>query len=394
MMAGLVKRHLIVMIFIIIIACIGIPLSAQILEQLPDNLLKGRIIFEKKHCDHCHTIGDGGIRDLSKEDVGNSFGELAAKIWNHAPKMDIEYTKLGIEWPEFTEQELIELTAFLYFITYLGNVGDVDNGKQLIAAKKCLICHQIGRRGNKRGPALDKLKRFVSPLHVMVAIWNHAPEMIRIIKEREMSLPEIRGKDMEDITAYIREVSRGSIGEEVYLSPGNPHTGKELFKKKRCIMCHSVEGKGGKKGPSIESMDLKKSVTEIACMMWNHADIMLKVIEAKGMRWPVLSGQQMADLIAYLYFVGFPEKQGKPDIGKNIVEAKKCLICHSIGDIGGRGGTNLAKAEYDSEADMIAALLNHVPQMKDLVIEKGVEWPTFTAEDLRHIFAYLESIQK
>jgi hypothetical protein len=43
---------------------------------------------------------------------------------------------------------------------------------------------------------------------------------------------------------------------------------------------------------------------------------------------------------------------------------------------------------------MIATLLNHVPQMKDLVIEKGVEWPTFTAEDLRHIFAYLESIQK
>lgn len=80
----------------------------------------------------CHIIGgisNDWAPDLSRRDTGNSFGSLSAQLWNHFPSMDIRLTRRGIKWPRFTEKEIVELTAFLYFITYLGDPGDRDNGK-------------------------------------------------------------------------------------------------------------------------------------------------------------------------------------------------------------------------------------------------------------------------
>jgi len=394
--SGLKKKLFLSAILICGLVALSVPLRGQMWRQLPENPLRGELVFEKKHCNHCHTIGGGGKRDLSRKGVADSFGSLGARMWNHIPEMDNEYTRLGIEHLNFTEEELVELFGFLYFITYLGDEGDPKKGADLIGAKGCLKCHQIGGKGaGTAAPRLDKLKRFVGALHVVTAMWNHAPLMQKSLKEQGIKLPEIHGKEMEDLTAYIREASRESLGEEVYLSPGDPHTGEELFSEKGCLRCHSVEGEGGKTGPKIEDMHLKESVVEIAAKMWNHADVMLKTTEAMGLAWTPISDQEMADLASYLYSIGFQEPPGQASAGEEIFKTMQCLKCHSTGKEEGATGTaNLSKAKYASEAAMLAALLNHAPAMKEKIIAEGIKWPAFTKEDLRHLFAYLNSIQE
>lgn len=390
------KKILLVMISIIGgITVSGLSLHAQLLQKLPDNPLNGRIVFEKKHCTRCHTLGGivgEGVRDLSKEGIGNSFGSLTARIWNHIPNMDIEFMKLGIKWPEFTEEELVELTAFLYFIPYLGDIGDLDNGKALFASRGCLSCHKVGGRGDIIGPRLDRLRKHISPLYLAVSMWNHMPQMDKIWKERGIKKPVLEGKDIEDLATYIREASRETTRERVYLSVGNPNTGKRLFSEKGCIVCHSVRGKGKGRGQSIESMDLKMSVTKIASLMWRYHPI--DIIEAAGARWPVLSGQEMADLFSYIYFVRFQDPPGSAAVGREIFKVKKCLTCHSIHGEGGTVGPDLAKAEYDNESAMVAALLSHAPLMKDIIAKEDIDWPSFTSEELGHVFAFLKSVQR
>lgn len=372
----------------------SLSLQAQVLEKLPDNILDGRTLFEKKHCTTCHIIGKigkEGAPDLSRRDIGNSFGSLTAQIWNHFPSMDIRFTKLGIKWPQFTEKELVDLTAFLYFITYLGDMGDQDNGNALITSKGCLICHQVGEKGGAVGPKLDKLRKYISPLYLSTSMWNHMPQMEKAQKERGIKKPLLNGRDIDDLAAYIRKVSRETTRERAYLSPGNPKKGKDLFSQKGCVLCHTAGKRSKGNGQGVEGMDLKRNVTEIASLMWMYHTSGMMVVA--GQKWPELLGQEMADLISYIYFVRFQDPPGNPVIGRRIFEDKKCVTCHSIYGKGGTVGPDLSKAKYSNESTMVAALLSHAPVMKDAILKEGIDWPYFSSKELGHLFAYLKSVQ-
>ena len=394
----LIFRKKVLIGIILFIAIMIVPvffLHAQLLQKLPDNPLDGRVLFEKKQCFRCHTLSGivgEGVRDLNREEIGKSFSSLAARIWNHFPNMDIEFKKKGIKWPEFNEKELVELTAFLYFIPYLGDIGDLNNGKVLFISKKCIECHQVGGKGGAIGPRLDRLRKHISPLYLAVSMWNHMPQMDKIWNERGIKKPVLTGKDINDLATYIKEASRETTTERMYLSPGNPNTGEGLFSEKGCIVCHPVRGKGNGKNNSIESMDLKISVTRIASLMWRYHSV--DIIQAKGVKWPVLSGQEMADLLSYIYFVRFQDLPGNALAGQEIFNTKRCIYCHSIRSKGGSVGPDLAEATYENLSAMAAALLSHAPFMKDIITKEDIDWPYFTSEELGDVFAYLKSMQK
>ena len=305
--------------------------------------------------------------------------------------MDIRFTKLCIKWPQFTEKELVDLTAFLYFITYLGDMGDQDNGNALITSKGCLICHQVGEKGGAVGPKLDKLRKYISPLYLSTSMWNHMPQMEKAQKERGIKKPLLNGRDIDDLAAYIRKVSRETTRERAYLSPGNPKKGKDLFSQKGCVLCHTAGKRSKGNGQGVEGMDLKRNVTEIASLMWMYHTSGMMVVA--GQKWPELLGQEMADLISYIYFVRFQDPPGNPVIGRRIFEDKKCVTCHSIYGKGGTVGPDLSKAKYSNESTMVAALLSHAPVMKDAILKEGIDWPYFSSKELGHLFAYLKSVQ-
>ncbi|MFQ5824795.1 MAG: c-type cytochrome [bacterium] len=365
---------------------------------VPENPLKGRFVFEQKGCSTCHSIkGEGGDigPDLGQKKFYGSFLQLAGIMWNHAPDMLMRMRELDLPYPEFSRTEMVELIAYLYYLRYLGEPGDLYRGKILVQKKSCLVCHSIGGKGGKLGPAFDKLAKYISPLYMAQALWNHGPKMEKQIKKMGLKRPKFEKGEIVDLSAYIREASKGTVMEQVYMSPGNPKRGKIVFKEKGCLDCHALNGAGQDIGPDLGELEWDYSVTEIAGLMWNHGSEMAVFMEEQKISWPKFSGKEMADLIAYLYFLRFAEKPGNSRAGQKVFAEKGCIHCHGDDAKGGEYAPDLTKSKgLLSAIDMARIMWNHAPVMEERITEKVMRWPEFSGKQMRNLYAYLHELLK
>ncbi len=375
----------------------AIPCLAQEIT-LPENPLRGRFVFEQKGCASCHSIqGAGGDvgPDLGQNKFYGSFLQLAGTMLNHAPEMLRRMQELDLAYPEFSRSELVELFAYLYYLRYLGEPGDLYRGKILVREKGCLACHAVGGKGGNSGPAFDKLAKYISPLYMAQALWNHGPEMERQIVKMGLKRPRFEKGQIVDLSAYIREASKGTQRERVYMSPGNPTRGKGVFKEKGCLACHALNGEGEDIGPDLRQSDWDHSVTEIAGVMWNHGSEMAVLMDERDIDWPKFTGKEMADLIAYLYFLGFHDEPGDSEKGQMVFSKKGCVNCHGQDARGGEYAPDLSESKgAASPLDMAQIMWNHAPVMEERITEKVMRWPTFTGEEMRDIYAFLRVLSK
>jgi cytochrome c2 len=101
----------------------------------------------------------------------------------------------------------------------------------------------------------------------------------------------------------------------------------------------------------------------------------------------------MADLVAYLYSVRYFADPADAKKGRELVTAKGCLGCHSLGGTGGKVGPDLAKVKgLDSAVAVIAALWNHGFVMAERAERRQVAWPRFRPEEMAHLVAFLQSL--
>ncbi len=376
-----------------------LPLGGEAQElTLPKNPLKGRFVFEQKGCINCHSIeGESGKigPDLGENKYYGSFLELAGIMWNHAPDMLRRMRELELPYPEFSRTEMAELIAYLYYLRYLGEPGDLYRGKMLVKEKRCLTCHSISGKGGSVAPAFDKLAKYISPLYLAQALWNHGPEMEKQIKKMGLERPKFERGDIVDLSAYIREASKGIEREQVYMSPGNPQRGRVVLKEKGCLNCHAVNGEGQDIGPDLGDLDWDYSVTEIAGLMWNHGSEMAELMKEQKISWPKFSGNEMADLIAYLYFLKFAGKTGDPREGQKVFAQKGCVHCHGADAKGGEFAPDLTKSKgLVSAIDMVQIIWNHAPVMEEKIAEKVIRWPEFSGKEMRDLYAYLHDLLK
>lgn len=363
---------------------------------LPENPLKGRFVFEQKGCITCHSIeGESGKigPDLGRNKYYGSFLQLAGIMWNHAPDMLRRMRELELPYPEFSRTEMAELIAYLYYLRYLGEPGDLYRGKILLKEKKCLVCHSIGGEGGNLAPAFDSLAKYISPLYMAQALWNHGPEMNKQIRKMGLKRPKFEKREIVDLSAYIREASKSTEREKVYMSPGNPQRGRLVFKEKGCLDCHAVNGEGQNIGPDLEALEWDYSVTEIAGLMWNHGSAMGELMEELKISWPKFSGKEMADLIAYLYFLKFTDKPGNARNGEDVFADKGCAYCHSADAKGGEYAPDLSKSRVlQSTIDMAQIIWNHAPVMEERITEKVLRWPEFSVKEMRDLYAFLHNL--
>lgn len=365
---------------------------------MPENPLKGRFVFEQKGCINCHSIsGEGGevAPDLGEKIFYGSFLELASIMWNHVPDMQRQMRELDLSFPEFIRSEMIELIAYLYYLRYLGEPGDLYRGKILVEEKGCLTCHSIGDKGGGSGPAFDKLARYISPLYMAQTLWNHGPQMEDKMREKGLSLPKFEKGEIVDLSTYIQAASIGINREEVYMSPGNPQKGKVVFLEKGCSKCHAVQGHGNDVGPDLNDIARGNSVAEIAAIMWNHSSAMRESMEEKNINWPKFSAKQMADLIAYMYFMGFEDEIGDPQNGKILFSEKMCGYCHGEDATGGEIAPDLSKTiTLLSSIDLAQIMWNHAPDMEERISEIDLIWPEFKVNEMADLYAFLRTLKK
>ena len=376
------------------LATTGVRAQESARLPLPDNPLQGRVLFEDKHCNQCHPILDSGESlgpDLGAGRFSGSFFDMGSAMWNHVPGMSVRFEGTDLAWPQLTGDEVIELTSFLYYIDYLGRPGNPKAGQRMFTVKGCAACHSIGREGGKRGPDLGELEQFASPLYIAQAIWNHGPSMLASMQEMHMVQPRFDEGDLADLSAYLRQVSRNDQVSSVLLAPGNPNRGREVFTTKGCSTCHTVGGRDGHDGPDLSRVAVHRPAEAIAGIMWNHATSMIASMRERGVGWPTLTSAELADLVAFLYFLPFTNPPGDPERGEMVFRNRTCANCHTDSPVSGHRGPDLEDTEATrSPEGLVAAMWNHAPVMKEVILSEGRPWPELSGHELRDLFAYLK----
>lgn len=356
----------------------------------------GARLFEKKGCVHCHSVNGWGGRlapDLGFERPPRSgLNQLITAMWNCAPRMWERIHEERIPYPAIGQQDMTHLFAFLYTARYVDEPGDSARGRVLFQTKSCLRCHALHGEGGSRGPDLAVVAGVDTPIVWTQAMWNHAPAMEAGMKEMGFAWPRFEGSEMNDLLAYIRD-STGGARRESQLLPADPERGAKLFREKSCIHCHAVKSQGGHVGPELgPRRDLPRTLVQFAGLMWNHSPEMWQTMQDRGVPRPSFEGQQMADLIAFLYSLRYFEPEGSPQVGERLFTKRGCNECHGARGEGTHKGPAVRKrGRVSTSIDLATGLWVHGPKMYQATKELGVPWPALVESDVGDLVAFLNS---
>ncbi len=362
---------------------------------LPGNPKMGEKLFDQEGCSKCHGVmGEGGKigPDLSERasELSRSLTQVVATMWNHGQNMILEMRELGIEPPIFSQREMADIVAYLYFLNYFEELGDIDEGERVFVERGCARCHSPKAERADMGPYLAKIGRRSSPVDLITSLWNHAPDMAERMRMKHIPWPNFRKGEMADLIEYLRS-EKYSI--EAYLLPGDAKEGWKVFFSKNCFKCHGVWGEGGQDAPDLSRMPMV-SITggELVASMWNHAPGMFEKIRDKGISPENIDRTEMADLIAFLYFVRYMDQPGDPKKGEEILTAKGCTKCHALKGEGGRIGADLSRwGMYINPILWTQMMWNHSPQMKEEMEKRGLPWTEFRDDEMTDLIAYIRS---
>ncbi len=356
----------------------------------------GARLFEKKGCLHCHAVNGWGGRlapDLgSQRPPRSGLNELVSAMWNCAPRMWDQIRVQKRPYPLLDQEEMTHIFAFLYTARYIDEPGDAALGEPLFRTKGCPRCHAVRGAGGKIGPDLATAGGFDTPIVWTQAMWNHAPHMEAEMAQRGIAWPTFEGTEMNDLLAYMRQVSTGPRRESELL-PADPRRGWDLFQSKSCIQCHAVRSRGGTLGPELgPRRQVPPTLVQFAGLMWNHFPKMWQAMQAQKIKRPTFQGREMADLIAFLYSLRYFEPVGSSQAGEHFFYKQHCSECHGPRGEGSKKGPSLRRRkETFTSLELATGLWRHGPKMNERLRESGLKWPTLVERDVSDLVAFLNT---
>jgi len=342
------------------------------------NAQRGATLFKSQNCIKCHSIkGEGGriAPDLGRI-VGRNYSPvtMASLMWNHAPTMWAAMETQGITKPKLTEQDAADLFAYFYAARYFDKPGDAARGKQVFKAKHCEECHGLTSPLPGGPNPVVQWQSLADPILLAEQMWNHGADMRAAFEKKKIKWPELTSQNLTDLLVYLQNLPQ-TRGRAAQLQAPAAENGQSLFQAKGCSGCHT-----GKL--SLENRYLGQTLTDFASAMWNHEPKMKQPP-------PVLDGEEMREIVAYLWTQHWFSTKGNPERGKKVFTTLKCVTCHEDPS---SGAPNLAalKGKFYSFS-MVAALWGHGPAMEQKMKQKGIAWPRFKGLDMSDLMAYLNS---
>lgn len=355
-------------------------------------------VFAKDGCAKCHRVGGIGAGtagpDLGRLRSGTGFFEIASAMWNHLPRMREKAREQGAEWPLLTPQDLSNVAGFVFTAQRQEVPGRPAAGAALFVSKGCERCHTARVAAGSVGPPLEDLKRSSSPVLLAAAMWNHAAQVGETTGAAPVERTTIAGTELPNLVAYIVAADRDPRGDAAPAIFGVAERGTRVFTEKGCASCHNTGGNGSARGPNFGPHAPGASITELAGRLWNHGPALRADQPTRGTRVLRLTGQEMADIIAYLHSMFYFDRvQGDGGRGERRVQDKGCLRCHSIYKKGGRLAPDFASSNVvSSQAGQVSAMWNHGRQMENLAKLRAIALPKLTAQELADITRYLAGL--
>ena len=379
-----------------LMACAAAPAAAQDPPPSPyGNPTAGERMFSERGCVRCHSIwGNGGNLgpDLGQVGLGRSLLQLAGMFWNHTPRMIETVRSRGYEWSTFTESDLADVISYVYYVKLFDPPGDPTLGANWFREKRCQECHSVGGVGGKVGPSLDEYSRYLAPIPLAAGMWNHG----RLMRDKQsgagIPVPQFYGAEISDIQAYIRSAARAREHDIVLLTPPDPARGERLFRTKGCTACHGPSGRGTRFAPDLRMAIQRLRASEIAGELWNHSSNMSDAIRTQGVGFPQFQGNELADVIAYLYYLRFRETEGDAAAGRKQFVAKGCTHCHALDGSKSVGPDLATSSVVTSPMALATAMWNHAPTMYEHTRQAGIPWPLFQGDEMRDVAAYLRGL--
>jgi len=271
---------------------------------------------------------------------------------------------------------ILVLVTSLHAADYL---ADSVRGKQLFESLSCVQCHSVNGTGGAIGPDLGRIvDRGFTPASLAATMWNHAPKMWAAMRDQGVHAGVLNERDAANLFAYF-------YSTRFFEAPGDAARGKRAFAARGCSNCHGLkEGLLPRVKPvsQWESLGDPVALTEA---MWNHAPTMLAEARLKHEPWPVLSAQELSDILVYLRNLPFPPSKppvfqiGSDADGEAVFKARGCKGCHpSVSELS-------RSTEGKTLTEVAAAMWNHEPIMS----RAGATPTRFAPDEMRDLLGYL-----
>jgi mono/diheme cytochrome c family protein len=258
----------------------------------------------------------------------------------------------------------------------LGVAADSDRGASILEVQGCTECHSVLGRGGKTAPDLGRrIGRGYTPDTLAAAIWNHAPAMWRGMEKSAIAAKPLGREQAADLVAFLSS-------SRFFDKPADAGRGRRIFASHRCAECHGIHQSRAAEAPPVSAWKSLADPVALAESMWNHAAVMHEAFAARHIPWPVLTGQDLGDLLVYLRnlpsvnatAVSLQTDSAEP--GRKLFTSKGCETCHT-------GKLDLrTRLHGKTITDISAAMWNHSPQMKQASIR-------FTPGEMRSLVGYL-----
>ena len=125
----------------------------------------------------------------------------------------------------------------------------------------------------------------------------------------------------------------GTTAQPMMMSPGmmmpsmDAANGRKLFAAKGCVVCHAVNGIGGKDAAALDASTMPGMTNpfDFVANMWRGAPAMIDMQREELGEQIEFTGQELADIIAFLHHEQEQKKFSDADIPPNI----KAVMTHA-----------------------------------------------------------------
>jgi cytochrome c2 len=268
--------------------------------DLRGEAIRGKQLFASKQCNSCHaleeTTGQQTAPPVSDWSALTDPIDWAQDLWNHSGPMLQEFRDRDVQFPTFSDQEMVDLLIYLQNLPPTRSkekslvLSSTPDGRRVFEGKGCASCH----RGSEPLPQRHRCATGAGDAQTLTcfaaSMWNHAPDMHERAAREGTELRSLTYEEMTAIVSYL--YSQGAFEQD-----GNEDKGHRIFEKKGCTACHGLPEYDA---PVLVGTRGRFSAAQMASALWLHGPEMLNRMRRNDLRWPSFSAREMGDLIAYL----------------------------------------------------------------------------------------------
>jgi cytochrome c2 len=152
----------------------------------------GDAAFQSAGCAKCHQT----VETLALTVQGKTLTEIAAEMWNHAPRM----AAAGAPAVNLTPGQLRDLVSSFWAAKFFADSGRPASGSRVFAAKNCALCHADASSG---APHLPLQRHDFGGAAMVSVLWRHGPRMLDRMNAQGVPWPRFDGAQMADLIAYL-----------------------------------------------------------------------------------------------------------------------------------------------------------------------------------------------